>query len=143
MNSTEPAVEPAIQAATAPEAPASKPPKKKNAPKPKADLTLADLAERYIKHLEDAGKSPGTCASYGAELKLAIKHLGAETPIASITPEMVTEYFDSKPVTKLRTGKKKSQLSIDKSRRVLRLALVYAADRKWITDAPIPDTTKA
>jgi hypothetical protein len=136
-------VEPAIQAATAPEAPPSKPPKKKNAPKPKAGLTLADLAERYIKHLDDQGKSPGTCSSYGAELRLAIKHLGAETAIASITPEMVTEYFDSKPVTKLRTGKKKSQLSIDKSRRVLRLALVYAADRKWIPSAPIPETTKA
>ena len=132
-------VQPAIQAATAPEAPASKPPKKKNAPKPKADLTLADLAERYIKHIEDAGKSPGTCSSYGAELKLAIKHLGAETPIASITTEMVTEYFDSKAVTKLRSGKKKSQLSVDKTRRVLRLALVYGADRKWITSDPIPE----
>jgi hypothetical protein len=132
-------VEPAIQAATAPEAPASKPPKKKNAPKPKADLTLADLAEKYIRHLDDQGKSPGTCSSYGAELKLAIKHFGAETAIASITPAQVREYFESKAVTKLRTGKKKSQLSIDKTRRVLRLALVWAAEKKWIASAPIPE----
>jgi hypothetical protein len=63
----EAAVEPAIQAATAPEAPASKPLKKKNAPKTKANLTLADLAEKYIRHLDDQGKSSGTCSSYGAE----------------------------------------------------------------------------
>jgi hypothetical protein len=134
----EPAVEPAIQAATAPDAPASKPPKKKNAPKPKANVTLADLAERFIKHLEDEGKSPGTCSSYGAELRLAIKYLGADTPIASLTTEQVQAYFESKPVTKLRSGTKKSQLSIDKTRRVLRLALCYAAEKKLIASAPIP-----
>jgi len=132
-------VQPAIQAATAPEAPASKPPKKKNAPKPKADLTLADLAERYIAHLEDEGKSPGTCSSYTAELKLGMKHFGADTPIASITPEQVAEYFESKPVTRLRSGKRKAQPSIDKSRRVLRLALVWAAEKKLIAAAPIPE----
>jgi hypothetical protein len=67
---------------------------------------------------------------------MSLRH--SDTPIVSITTEQVREYFESKPVTKLRTGKKKSQLSIDKTRRVLRLALVYAADRKWIASAPIP-----
>jgi hypothetical protein len=114
-------------------------PKTKAARKPKADLTLADLAGRYIKHIEDQGKSPGTCSSYGAELKLACKEIGAGTKVADITPEMVTEYFESKPVTKLRSGKKKSQLSIDKTRRVLRLALCYAAEKKLIASAPIPE----
>lgn len=119
------------------------------APKPKttrkakgSDLTLADLAERYIKHLEDDGKSPGTCSSYTAELRLAIKHLGGDTQIASLTPAQVSEFFDSKPVTKLRSGKKKSQLSIDKSRRVIRFALVWAAEKKWIAVAPIPQAAE-
>ena len=110
--------------------------------KAKTDLTLAELAERYIKHLEDDGKSPGTCSSYGAELKLAIKHLGADTQIASITPAQVGDFFDSKPVTKLRSGKKKSQLSVDKTRRVLRLALVWAAEKKWIESAPLPQAAE-
>jgi hypothetical protein len=137
---TEPAVEPAIQVASAPEeAPAPKTaPKTKTTRKPKADVTLAELAERYIKHLEDQGKSPGTCSSYGAELKLAMKELGPETLIASLTPEQVQAYFESKAVTKLRSGKKKAQPSIDKTRRVLRLALVFAAEKKLIASAPIP-----
>jgi site-specific recombinase XerD len=119
-------------------------PKATKARKPKTDLTLADLCERYIKHLEeDDGKSPGTCSSYAAELKLAIKHLGGDTPIASITTEQVAEFFGSKPVVKLRSGKAKSQLSIDKTRRVLRLALVWAAERKWLASAPIPEATQS
>jgi hypothetical protein len=113
-----------------------------SAPTPKNSktaVTLGDLADRYIKHLEDDGKSPGTLSSYMAELKLAIKQLGGDTKIADITTERVGEYFDSEPVTKLRSGGKKAQPSVDKSRRVLRLALVWAAEQKWIAVAPIPE----
>ncbi len=133
---TKAAVEPTTPVAT------SEPvPKKKAARKAKADLTLADLAERFIEHLEDEGKSPGTCSSYGAELKLAIKGMGGATKIASITTDQVAVYFDSKAVTKLRSGRKKAKPSIDKSRRVLRLALCYAAEKRWLREAPIPDPT--
>jgi hypothetical protein len=106
--------------------------------KARGEVTLGELAERYIKHLED-DRSPGTCASYGAEMKLACKELGADTQISQLTPEQVQAYFDCKPVTKLRSGKKKSQLSIDKTRRVLRLALVWAAAAKLIPRAPLPE----
>jgi hypothetical protein len=139
MNSkqeTEAAVEVAPEVAPDQAKPA---PKKRQA---KADLTLADLAERYIKHLEDSGKSPGTCSSYTAELRLAIKELGAETKIAGITPEQVGAFFSSKVVTKLRSGRAKAKPSVDKTRRVLRLALVWAAEKKWIKSAPIPEAAK-
>ena len=116
-------------------------PKAKAARKPKAEVTLADLAERYLKHLEDEGKSMGTCSSYGAELKLAMKELGPDTAIGSITTEQVATYFESKVVTKLRSGKKKAQPSIDKTRRVLRLAFVWAKEKKLIGAAPIPEPT--
>jgi site-specific recombinase XerD len=118
-------------------------PKPKAARKPKGEMTLAELCERYIKHLEEENKSPGTCASYTAELRLAVKHLGGEAHIASLTADQVAEFFGSKPVVKLRSGKAKSQLSIDKTRRVLRLALVWAAEKKWLASAPIPETTRA
>jgi hypothetical protein len=128
-----------VESTTPETTPAAKP---KASRKPKGEITLADLAERYIKHLGDEGKSPGTCSSYAAELKLAIKHLGGDTQIASLTPAQVGEFFESKPVTKLRSGKKKSQLSIDKTRRVLRLALVWAAQKRWIESAPIPQAAE-
>jgi len=117
-------------------------PKKKTDRKSKPDLTLTDLAERYIKHLEDSGKSPGTCSSYTAELRLAIKEMGGDTKIAGITTDQVAAFFSSKVVTKLRSGRAKAKPSVDKTRRVLRLALVWAAEKKWIKSAPIPEAAK-
>jgi hypothetical protein len=44
-------------------------------------VTLGELAERYLEHLEADGKSHGTLFSYGIELRTATKALGAETLI--------------------------------------------------------------
>jgi len=130
-------VEPAAQA-TDPEPVAGAPTKKKGR-KTKADLTLADLAERYVAHLEEDGKSAGTSASYGLELKTALAELGAETRIADLKPEHVVGYFASKRVLRKKNGKHKSPLSIAKTQRVLRLALVWAEEKKLIEKAPLPE----
>jgi hypothetical protein len=117
--------------------------KKKAAKLPSGNATLADVSAAYLADLADAGRSNGTIASYGMELKTAMNELGEATPISEITPEKVGEFFNSKRVTKLRSGRNKSQLSIDKTRRVLRLALVWAAERGIIAQAPIPEPTPA
>jgi hypothetical protein len=111
--------------------------------RPSGIATLADLAAAYATQMENDGKSNGTIASYGMELKLAQDEIGAETPLADLTPERVETFFNCKRVTKLRSGKQKSQLSIDKTRRVLRLALVWAAERGIIERAPLPEPTEA
>ncbi len=138
---TEPMPEPV---ATEPTTPAPESPKPKRARKKKEAsitgvATLGDLSAAYAVQMENDGKSAGTIASYGMELRLAQDELGAETPLANLKPERVGEFFNSKRVTKLRSGKQKSQLSVDKTRRVLRLALCWAAERKIIERAPIPE----
>ncbi len=48
-------------------------PQTKKSKKPKAtDITLEDLAARYIAHLDEAGKSQGTQFSYHLELTTAL-----------------------------------------------------------------------
>ena len=71
-------------------------------------------------------------------MNVALAVLGEETPVDTLTPAAVQAYFDCDRVTKLRSGKPKSQLSIDKTRRVLRQALVFAVERKWLKSAPLP-----
>jgi len=138
---------------TAPETPASTPPAKPKR-KPKsfdAELdavaahaeSLAGLADAYVGKMIADGKSAGTIASYKAELAMALKHLGAATPIASLTVDQVREFFESKPVTRLRSGRAKSPLSVDKTRRVLRLALVWAAEQGWVKTPPLPELSSA
>ncbi len=114
--------------------------RKKKEPAVTGVATLADLAAAYAAQMESDGKSAGTIASYGMELKVAQDEIGAETLLADLAYNEVERFFNCKRVTKLRSGKAKSQLSIDKTRRVLRLALVWAADRGIITKAPIPES---
>jgi hypothetical protein len=148
ITTNEPTIEPQPETATATEEPApeAEPPKKKSKKKakvPTGNATLADIAAGYLVSMEESGKSSGTIASYSMELRTAMTELGEATPVAEITVERVHDFFTSKRVTKLRSGKAKSQLSVDKTRRVLRLALVWAAERGIIATAPIPETAKA
>jgi hypothetical protein len=99
-------------------------------------ITLAQLTDTYVQHMESAGKSRGTCFSYESELKLAQRELGADTRIGDLTRDDITVFNNCPRVTTLKSGGAKSQLSIDKSRRVLRLALKWAADTSLIATSP-------
>jgi hypothetical protein len=91
-------------------------------------LTLADLSERYLAHMEEEGETPGTCASYATELKVARDELGAETLVADLTPKRIQVFNESARVTLLRSGRPKAKPSADKTRRVIRLALAWATE---------------
>jgi hypothetical protein len=105
-------------------------------PKKTASITLAELTTRYTAHMEDAGKSRGTVFSYESELRLAQRELGADLSIGAISREDIERFNACPRVTILKSGSPKSQLSIDKTRRVLRLALKWAADTKLIEVSP-------
>lgn len=105
--------------------------------------TLAAVAEGYLAAIQTNGRSAGTATSYRSDLALAMKHLGAETPVADLTVPQVLGFFESDAVTKTRSGLGKAQVSIAKTRRILRLALVWAAEQGIIPVAPIPTTDDA
>ncbi len=134
------------------QAPGARAPKAKSKPdkqdkpdnKPKLRVefeqkTLLELVEGYLGSLESSGKSAGTVASYTMELKTAMAELGEETRLQSLTSEQVEAYFNSRKVTRLKSGKSKAKPSIDKTRRVLRLALVWGVQAGWIKKAPLPE----
>jgi hypothetical protein len=127
-----------IEARTS-EAPAPKTKKSKKTPKP--DITLEDLAAKFLQHLEDAGKSNGTLFSYKLELITALAELGKDTNVAELTPARVLDYFVSDRVTRTRAGVQKAKPTIDKCRRVLRMALQWAEDSGLIAQAPLPEAS--
>jgi hypothetical protein len=100
-------------------------------------LTLADLAARYLTHMAEQGKSEGTRFSYGMELKLAQAELGSDALVSYLTPESIALFNEAPRVTRLKSGRAKSQLSIDKTRRVLRLALTWAHQEGLIDHAVV------
>ncbi|MBK8172743.1 MAG: hypothetical protein IPK60_20730 [Sandaracinaceae bacterium] len=97
-------------------------------------ITLAELTKRFMVHLDESGKSDGTRFSYLMELKLAQNELGAETQLSALTADAIAAFNASERVTTLKNGKPKSQLSIDKSRRVLRQALTFAHTSGWLAE---------
>jgi len=89
------------------------------------DMSVTRLAAAYLEHLRDMGKSLATQFSYSMDLGIAKRELGAETRIADLTPERVAAFFESSAVTMRKNGKPKTQVTIDKTRRVLRMALTW------------------
>jgi hypothetical protein len=112
---------------------------RKAAPK-SSSPTLANVADGYLADLEKHGKSASTITSYRIDLGVALRHFGPETKAAGITQKQVETFNTSAAVTKTRAGKAKAKPGVLKTRRVLRLALVWAADAGLIEKAPIPAT---
>jgi site-specific recombinase XerD len=109
----------------------------------KPTWTLTETALAYLESLKAARKSESTINAYAADLDLATEVLGAETPIAAITPADVERFNESEPVLRTKSGRDKAQPTIDRSRRVLRLALTFAEQQGAIDAAPIEAKTRA
>jgi hypothetical protein len=54
----------------------------------------------------------------------------------------VLAYFESAAVTKKRNGKARNQITIDKVRRVFRMALCWLVEVGVLKEAPIPEMPK-
>ncbi|MBK9387394.1 MAG: hypothetical protein IPN34_21475 [Planctomycetes bacterium] len=124
--------------------PAAKKPKSKSPKKPatKPTWTLTECALAYLESLKAARKSESTISAYASDLDLATQVLGTETPIAQITLADVERFNASEPVLRTKSGRDKAMPTIERSRRVLRLALVFAEQQGALESAPIAEKPK-
>ena len=94
-------------------APVNETPKPMKAKRAKAiDITLEELCARYIAHLDESGKSQGTLFRHKLELTTALDELAKDTPLSTLTPARVLEYFTCDRVMKTRTGVAKARPKI-------------------------------
>lgn len=107
------------------------------------NATLRQVAKGYLDSMEQEGGSESTLFGYRMELKRAMTVLGAETKLADLTPETVAAYFQSDRVTKSRAGKKLAPRSVAKTRRVFRLALVWAGAGALVPEDQQPKRQRA
>jgi hypothetical protein len=134
------AIETPAPASETPTTDAPAPKKRGKKPKPTtSDVTLENLAARYLAHMEEVGKSNGTLFSYKLELMTALDVLGKETPLSTLTPARVLEFNTCDRVMRTKTGVAKARPTFLKTQRVLRLALVWAAHSGLIEKAPLPE----
>jgi hypothetical protein len=132
-----------------PEAPAAtkgRAPKAKAAPTPTKNATetpaaapgsLRAIADAWLASLQDAGHTPSTVSSYRNDMEVAHEFFG-DISAGDMTEKQVATFNASKAVVKKANGKPKAQPTILKTRRALRLALVWAEEQGLIKKAPIP-----
>jgi len=110
--------------------------------------TIKEAAEKYVAHLTELGKNERTVITYGRHLDLAVAHFGEGKDIAKILPVHVSAFFKSDAVNKLirepkkegeaRTERPRSHHTIDQTKRVFRMMLVFCKEQGLLDKVPLP-----
>ena len=87
-----------------------------------------DLARGYLKHLTRQGKKERTLYTYGKDLEQNEAFFGASRKLTGILAPHVGKFFRSDALLKLPSGKERSQPTVEKTKRVLRMFLIWAQE---------------
>ncbi len=71
---------------------------------------MADVAEGYLAHLTEIRKSDGTISSYRQDLRIAMRELGENTKVATLTERKVQACFDSAAVCRVAATRQRLRL---------------------------------
>lgn len=102
------------------------------------DITFEKAVPEFLVALKEQGKNESTVEVYGRCLENAVNFFGADRPLGKLTPMLIGQYFKSDVFLKKPNGKAKSDITTCQGRRVLRLMLVWANERGYIADIPLP-----
>ena len=105
------------------------------------DKTLHDAAQEYLEHLKSQGKSEPTLYTYGKDFEQIEEYFGVDKKLAAILTPHISGFLKSDALLKMRGGKNRSEVTVKKTIRVLRMFLVWAQDQGYITKLPLPKDT--
>ena len=103
--------------------------------------TLHEAARGYLEHLKGEGKKERTLYTYGKDLEQIEAFFGASRKLTGILAPHVGKFFRSDALLKLPSGKERSQPTVEKTKRVLRMLLVWAHETGRIDKLPLPKGT--
>jgi len=103
--------------------------------------TLHDAAQVYLEHLRKHGKKEATLKTYAKDFEQIESFFGADRKLSAILPAHVGRFFKSDALLKLPSGKKRAEPTVEKTRRVLRMFLVWAMETGRIDKLPLPKDT--
>ena len=99
--------------------------------------TLGELSEAYLAHLKEQGKKERTLFTYGMDLRDVNGFFGEDKKLTTLRPADFGRFLKSDTLLKLKTGKPKSDITIKKTVRVMRMMLVWAVDTAVLTKLPL------
>lgn len=103
-------------------------------------ITLQEASEEYLKALEAAGKSPMTLYTYGKDFDQIRAFWGPDRALSEISKAQVGKFLKSPVLLEKPNGKERAPQTIRKTIRVLRMFLLWAKERGYLEEAPIPNS---
>lgn len=103
--------------------------------------TLHDAAQAYLEYLRTQGKKEATLYTYFQDLQQIEAFFGAKRKLPSILAPHVGRFLKSDALLKLPNGKKRAEPTVEKTKRVLRMFLVWAQETGRIEKLPLPKDT--
>ena len=100
--------------------------------------TLHQATRSYLEYLASQGKKERTLYTYGKDLEQIEAFFGADRKLTGILAPHVGKFFRSDAFLKLPSGKERSQPTVEKTKRVLRMFLVWAHETDRSDEFPLP-----
>jgi len=103
--------------------------------------TLHQATQAYMEHLRSQGKKERTLYTYGKDFEQIEGFFGSERKLSAILTPHVGKFFKSDFLLKLPSGRERSQPTVEKTKRVLRMFLIWARETGRIDKLPLPKDT--
>lgn len=102
------------------------------------EKTLGEGLREYLEHLRSQGKSERTLYTYAKDAEQIEAYFRSEKKLAAILTMHVAGFLKSDTLLKLPGGKERSEPTVRKTVRVLRVFLFWAKEQGYIDRLPIP-----
>jgi hypothetical protein len=102
------------------------------------EITFEKAIPAFLQHLKEDGKNERTVEVYGRCLQNVSDYFGADKPLGKLTPATIGTFFKSDAFLKKPSGVEKSPITIVQNKRVTRMMLVWAHEKGFLADIPLP-----
>lgn len=99
---------------------------------------LVEQVNRFLDHLKEKGKKEKTLYTYGKDVELLVQHFGNGKAINKITKPLMGGFLKCDGILKTASGKDKSHITINKTRRVVSQFFDWLTQNGEIESSPMP-----
>ena len=103
-----------------------------------SDITLHDAAQEYLEYLRSQGKAERTIYTYGRDFEQIESYFSIDKKLSAILIPHVSGFLKSDALLKLPSGRERSEPTVKKTIRVLRMFLTWTIGRGYIVKLPLP-----
>ena len=99
---------------------------------------LVEKTNKFLDYLKSKGKKEKTLYTYGKDVELLVQHFGNGKAVNKITKSLMGGFLKCDGILKTASGKDKSHITINKTRRVVSQLFDWMIETEVITESPMP-----